>query len=240
MAASRRYGPLSVSTAHLCVDMQSSVGRGYAVAHAVDGERVRPVIAELARYCAHATIFTRFIPPYRPEDVSGTWRRYFDRWYELTRQNIDLELLKLVPELQELVPPATILDKQVYSPFHDGRLARYLRQREIDTLVISGTETDVCVLTAVLTAVDYGYRVVIAVDVARCSARLGLRLGGSAPLPSATRRRDLGFHGVPAANQHRGRRNRLAAGLCLPARHCCPVNSSNCCPAGTSRLMRWC
>ena len=168
MAASLRYGPLSVSTAHLCIDMQNLFAEDTPW-RTPWMERVRPVIAELARYCAHATIFTRFIPPYCPEDVSGTWRRYFDRWYELTRQNIDLELLKLVPELQELVPPATILDKQVYSPFHDGRLARYLRQREIDTLVISGTETDVCVLTAVLTAVDYGYRVIIAVD-ALCSS----------------------------------------------------------------------
>ena len=42
-------------------------------------------------------------------------------------------------------------------------------RRGIDTLVISGTETDVCVLAAVLDAVDHGYRVVIAVD-ALCSS----------------------------------------------------------------------
>jgi nicotinamidase-related amidase len=62
-----------------------------------------------------------------------------------------------------------VFDKQVYSPFHDGRLAHYLRRRGIDTLVISGTETDVCVLAAVLAAVDHGYRVIIAVD-ALCSS----------------------------------------------------------------------
>ena len=36
------------------------------------------------------------------------------------------------------------------------------------TLVITGSETDVCVLAAVLDAVDRGYRVVVAVD-ALCS-----------------------------------------------------------------------
>ena len=74
-----------------------------------------------------------------------------------------------MPELQELVPPAVNFDKRVYSPFHDGRLSPYLRQRGIDSLIISGTETDICVLATVLAAVDHGYRVIIAVD-ALCSS----------------------------------------------------------------------
>ena len=85
------------------------------------------------------------------------WRSYFERWQDLTRQNI-------VPQLLELVPPAVIFDKRVYSPFHDGRLSPYLRLRGIDSLIISGTETDICVLATVLAAVDHGYRVIIAVD----------------------------------------------------------------------------
>jgi nicotinamidase-related amidase len=131
--------------------------------------RVRPVVAELARYTAHATIFTRFIPPHDPSEAAGSWQRYFERWRELTRQHVDPRLLELVPELQELVPPAVVFDKQVYSPFHDGRLTHYLQRRGIDTLVISGTETDVCVLAAVLAAVDQGYRVIVALD-ALCSS----------------------------------------------------------------------
>ena len=90
------------------------------------------------------------------------WRSYFERWQDLTRQNI-------VPQLLELVPPAVIFDKRVYSPFHDGRLSPYMRQRGIDSLIISGTETDICVLATVLAAVDHGYRVIIAVD-ALCSS----------------------------------------------------------------------
>ena len=43
-----------------------------------------------------------------------------------------------------------------------------LQDRGIDSVVISGGETDVCVLAAVLDAVDLGYRVVVASD-ALCS-----------------------------------------------------------------------
>ena len=114
-------------------------------------------------------MFTRFIPPDRPEDAPGAWRRYFRRWRELTSERVDPRLLELIPELQELVPPAVVIDKQVYSPFHDGRLAPHLRERGIDSLVVSGTETDICVLAAVLAAVDHGFRVVIAAD-ALCSS----------------------------------------------------------------------
>jgi nicotinamidase-related amidase len=44
-----------------------------------------------------------------------------------------------------------------------------LQRRGIDTLVITGGETDVCVLGTVLGAVDRGYRVVVATD-ALCSS----------------------------------------------------------------------
>ena len=44
-----------------------------------------------------------------------------------------------------------------------------LKRRDTDTLIISGGETDVCVLATVLGAVDRGYRVVIVAD-ALCSS----------------------------------------------------------------------
>ena len=44
-----------------------------------------------------------------------------------------------------------------------------LRRRGTDALVITGAETDVCVLAVVLDAVDLGYRVVLVTD-AICSS----------------------------------------------------------------------
>jgi nicotinamidase-related amidase len=48
-------------------------------------------------------------------------------------------------------------------------LPALLRRCGTDSLVITGAETDVCVLAAVLGAVDFGYRVVLATD-ALCSS----------------------------------------------------------------------
>jgi nicotinamidase-related amidase len=52
----------------------------------------------------------------------------------------------------------------VHSAFGNPQLHQHLRSRQIDTLIISGSETDVCVLSSILAAVDYGYRVIIAED----------------------------------------------------------------------------
>jgi hypothetical protein len=45
----------------------------------------------------------------------------------------------------------------------------HLRQREADALIVSGSETDVCVLATLLDAVDIGYRVIVVRD-AICSS----------------------------------------------------------------------
>ena len=132
-------------------------------------DRVLPVIAEIAERHAARTVFTRFIPPDQPEEAHGSWRRYYERWRNITGARIDPELLALVPRLAALVPPAVIIDKQVYSPFANPQLSRLLRDRHVDSLVLTGLESDVCVLSAALDAVDRGYRVVIVTD-ALCSS----------------------------------------------------------------------
>jgi nicotinamidase-related amidase len=43
-------------------------------------------------------------------------------------------------------------------------LSALLQKRRIDTLIVTGGETDVCVNAAILGAVDRGYRVIIVTD----------------------------------------------------------------------------
>jgi nicotinamidase-related amidase len=77
---------------------------------------------------------------------------------------LNLDLLELMPPLAALCPPATVIDKTRYSGFAETKLLAHLREREADALIISGSETDVCVLGTVLSAVDIGY--------ARCRVQL--------------------------------------------------------------------
>ena len=114
-------------------------------------------------------VFTRFIPPQRPDQMPGMWRRYYTRWRMATRECLDLRLLELMPPLAAFCPPATVINKTRYSALAEPRLAEHLREREADALIVSGSETDVCVLATVLDAVDIGYRVIVVRD-AVCSS----------------------------------------------------------------------
>ena len=161
------YGPLSDRTAHLCVDMQMmfAARTGW---HVPWMERVLPVVERLARAHPDRTVFTRFVPPESAAEAKGTWRRYYQRWAHMTGERIDPALIELVPSLAALAPPAVVMDKQHYSPFTEPGLHEMLQRRRVDSLIITGSETDVCVLAAVLGAVDLGYRVIVASD-ALCS-----------------------------------------------------------------------
>jgi nicotinamidase-related amidase len=165
--ASRPEG-LNERSVHLCIDMQRLF--------APDGpwptpwmERVLPAIAEIAGRHPGQTVFSRFIPPKSPDHMSGRWRDYYRRWRKVTGEHLDPGLLKLMPPLAALVPPAAVIDKPVYSAFHGSALTSHLWQRQADTLVVTGGETDVCVLATVLDGVDEGYRVVLVTD-ALCSS----------------------------------------------------------------------
>ena len=161
-------GPLTSQTVHLCVDMQRIFS--------TEGpwptpwmERVLPTVTRIAERFPERTVFTRFITPETPEQATGMWRHYYERWRQTTREHLDPRLLELMPPLARLAPPAPVFDKPVYSAFAGHRLHDHLQERRADALVVTGSETDVCVLATVLGAVDHGYRVIIVTD-AVCSS----------------------------------------------------------------------
>jgi nicotinamidase-related amidase len=131
--------------------------------------RVIPGVRRIAESHASQTVFTRFIPASYPGEGRGTWKRYYQRWSAMTVEHLGRDKVDLVAELAWLVPPAHMVDKHVYSPWMDNTLQALLQERRVDTLVITGGETDVCVLATVLGVIDRGYRVVMASD-AICSS----------------------------------------------------------------------
>ncbi|HKO72184.1 MAG TPA: cysteine hydrolase [Bradyrhizobium sp.] len=153
---------------HLSVDMQNIFARG-GVWETPWMERVLPVIVEIAGRYATRTVFTRFITPMNATDRPGRWRRYFDKWHRATRAELPSSELELVPALRRFVPPARLIDKPAYSAFSESPLVEFLLQKNVSTLVVTGAETDVCVLASVLDAVDLGFRVLLVED-AVCSS----------------------------------------------------------------------
>lgn len=153
---------------HLCVDMQ----RLFAEETEWNTPWMRRVLPQVIRLCERdpaRTCFTRFVPAERPGDGEGTWRRYYEDWAAMTIEGLGPDMIRLLPELEIFTPPARIFDKTIYSPWPGSGLGPALAGEGVETLVVSGGETDVCVLATVLGAVDAGYRTIVAVD-ALCSS----------------------------------------------------------------------
>lgn len=161
------HGPLGPGSLHLCVDMQRLFGPGSPWAVPWLG-RVVPVIERICARHAGRTVFTRFIPADRPGEGAGSWARYYRRWASVTLSEMAPDAVRLVPELERFVPPALVLDKRVYGPWTEGRLDALLAGTGVDTLVLCGGETDVCVLATALGGIDRGFRVILVRD-ALCS-----------------------------------------------------------------------
>ena len=161
-------GSIPETAVHLCIDMQRMFAEDTPW-HTPWMERVLPVVIGLCERKAERTWFTRFIPASEVGEGRGTWRGYWERWPEMTINRLGPERVDLVPSLAAFTPPARVLDKRTYSPWRGAGLDEALRAGGVETLVVTGAETDVCVLAAVLGAVDLGYRVIVVTD-ALCSS----------------------------------------------------------------------
>lgn len=168
MLPNKILGALPRQTIHVCVDMQRLFAPG--------GPWPTPWLARtlpnVVRICGafrDRTVFTRFLPPAAAEEAPGSWRRYYERWRNVTLENLSADLPRIVPELEEQASASAVFDKHVYSAFGAPGFAEHLRERGAEALVVTGTETDVCILATVLDAVDLGYRIMVARD-AVCSS----------------------------------------------------------------------
>ena len=95
MASALRFGPLGPSAVHLCIDMQTLFAERTDW-HVPWLERVLPTVIRLAE-ARREPLFTRFVPPERPEDAAGAWRRYYAHWRDMTGERLDPRLIQLVP-----------------------------------------------------------------------------------------------------------------------------------------------
>ena len=103
--------------------MQSSESLQARVHRSLLGDVEEPAPIAASFEAPQKTIFTRFTPPLRPEDMPGRWEAYYTKWREVTREKLDPALIKLMPSLKRFVPPAAVIEKAVYSAFAAPGLA---------------------------------------------------------------------------------------------------------------------
>ena len=158
-----RFGPISAGAAHVAIDMQVVFADhkdwGAATTH-----QILPQVARIAGHRPERTVFTRFLPPKSLTDLPGQWHAFYRRWPQVLAESGNSALFDLLPILKRFAPPAKVVDKQIYSAFEAPDFAPALRELAADSLILTGVETDVCVLATLLGAIDRGHRVVLVED----------------------------------------------------------------------------
>lgn len=171
-------------SALLLIDLQRDFldPGGYAARAGLDVERLRRVIGpalalrEAARASGIKVIYTR--EGHRPDlaDCPGPkWTRSRAAGAEIGSPGPLGRLLVRGEYGHDLIDEFTpiegelVVDKPGYSAFHQTDLDQLLRVAGIDTLIVAGVTTEVCVHSTVRAAIDLGYRCLTVSDACAAS-----------------------------------------------------------------------
>ena len=163
---------IPASAVHLCLDMQNLIGPAGPWA-ARWAERILPAVVTLVEHAPQRCIFTRFVPPADETDLPACWRSFYRAWPGMTAREVDPDAIELMAPLKIFTPPAPVLDKTRFSAFSNPALHAGLCSLAAETIIVSGAETDMCVLATALAAIDLGYHVIVATDAVCSSADPG-------------------------------------------------------------------
>ncbi len=156
---------------HVCVDMQRLFLEPGSW-HVPAGLEILPNIERLCAHAGRQNVFTKFITAKNVDEMEGhgQWQDYYQRWENLTQDKIGAEVLDIHPKLVPFTSDDREFDKRTYSAFSSPRFSQWIKERNPSALIFTGVETDACVLATVLSAVDRGYRCVIATDAVASSS----------------------------------------------------------------------
>ena len=166
--------PLGPDAVHAVVDMQRLFAEetSWRVPTILD---VLPPILRLIEHRPERTLYTRFITPPSLPAARGVWQGFYRHWPTVTQDRLPPGALDLMAPFAGHALPARLIDKDGFSAYSGPFFQPALRNLEAKTLVLSGVETDVCVLATAIEAVDRGMRVVIAVDAVTSGSQAGHR-----------------------------------------------------------------
>jgi nicotinamidase-related amidase len=107
--------------------------------------------------------------------IFTTFRNYPDsnfvkllKW-DMCSADEDVELPK---EFQELATAENTFERAAYSAFEDTKLHEYLKEHQVERLVLCGVDLDACVLATGFAAFDLGYHVKVNFDLTYSSNEL--------------------------------------------------------------------
>lgn len=165
------------SPALIIVDMQNDFVRAGAPMEVHSARGILPGLADLLsmfRAARLPVIFTRYLatPGYQHLSAHLAWIKLTEppvracvpgvaRTYNDLRHSRDVT--EVVDELSP-APGEIVIDKPFFSAFHETNLHRRLQELEIDTLIITGTLTEMCVEDTARHAVHHGYPTVMVSD----------------------------------------------------------------------------
>jgi nicotinamidase-related amidase len=126
-------------------------------------ERVADVSAGLADALGCPLLCTRTVLPSAHGVEDGPWRAYEERWQALrARAAAEPALLDPLPALQRRC--REVFDKHTYSAFESPTFADAIRAFAPSPLIVTGVETDICVLATVFGAIDRNLPVWLVTD----------------------------------------------------------------------------
>jgi nicotinamidase-related amidase len=158
----------------IIVDMQNDFVRTGAPLEVPDSRATIPVqrvLAEACRDLGIPVIYTKFIArperillwewsPVHAPPVCCCWKG-FPRYYPDADRELDCSdiIEELYPE-----PGDPIIDKFGYGAFHDTSLNDLLRARQVESVLVTGTVTQICVEETARESSKRGYRTTIVSD----------------------------------------------------------------------------
>ena len=165
-----RLDPLGPDTVHVVVDMQRLFAEGPGWPVPAFGA-ILPNVRRLALRRPERALYPCFVTPPSAAAARGIWQRYYRHWPEVIGDRLPAASLDIVTGLAELVPGGARIDKDAFSAYSGAGFLPALERLGARTIVLTGVETDICVLSTALESVDRGYRVVIATDAVASSSQ---------------------------------------------------------------------
>lgn len=157
----RLFGPIPSAALHIVVDMQE-LFRSHSEWGTEALTHIIPAIQRLLSARPENAYFSRFVAPQNVEQAVGAWKRYYRRWSSVTLDQVDPALIDVVPELRSWAK--RVGDKPGYSAMVNPDLRKAAVETSDHCVILTGVETDVCVMATAFDAMEAGLRVVLALD----------------------------------------------------------------------------